>query len=85
MTIDPESLEILQLLESRGLKKFCSMKSEKNKTLDNLAVEFLTRATYKKDSIKSKVRVEGKKASVEVSVSELGELFGHSTEGVMST
>lgn len=70
------------MLESRGLKKFCSMKSVKKKTLDDLAVEFLTRATYKKDSIKTKVRVGGKKEMLEVSISDMAEIFGISNEGV---
>lgn len=43
-TSDLKSLEILHLLESRGLKKFCSMKSEKNKTL-NFSPEPPTRKT----------------------------------------
>lgn len=81
-TTDPESLEILQLLESRGLKRYCSMKSEHGKILDDLAIEFLTRATYKNNSFSTKVRNDGKKSRVEVTVDELGNMFGISTEGV---
>lgn len=58
------------------------MKSERGKTFDDLAIEFLMRGTYKKNLISSKIRSGGKKSRVEVTVDELGEIFGLSIDSV---
>lgn len=70
-TSDPESREILDLLENRELRTYCSIKSEKNKTLDDKGVEFYTRASFEKKRIETTVN----KISFEVTLDDISQIF----------
>lgn len=70
-TSDPESREILDLLENRELRTYYSIKSEKNKTLDDKGVEFYTRASFEKKRIETTVN----KISFEVTLDDISQIF----------